>query len=53
MTGHQRWFVNKFQKYHLTTDHIERMEKIKAEEKKEAMRIKAGWSVETYASVDK
>ena len=38
MNGHQRWFVNKFQKYNLATEDQEKMEEIKRTEEKEARR---------------
>jgi len=50
MTGHQRWFVNKFQKYNLAND-LEVMDQIKKSEKKEALRTQPGWSKESYQGI--
>ena len=51
MNGHQRWFVNKFQKYNLATEDLETMDKIKQAEDKEALRTRPGYSKESYASI--
>lgn len=53
MNGHQRWFVNKFQKYNLFTENEKLMEPIKEAEKKEAKRIRAGYSEDMYRTFDK
>lgn len=50
MTGHQRYFVNKFQKYNLAND-LDVMDQIKHSEEKEARRIKPGWSKESYEGI--
>ena len=49
LDGHQRWFVNKFNKYNLDAETTDQLEE---DEKKEAKRIKAGYDEEeTYKSI--
>ena len=53
MNGHQRWFVNKFQKYNLFTENEKLMEPIEEAEEKEAYRIQAGYEEGAYKTFDK
>ena len=51
MSGHQRWFVSKFQKFNLSITDDAAMEKIKNSEQKEALRTRPGYSEQSYASI--
>jgi hypothetical protein len=51
MSGHQRWFVNKFQQYNLDLDAKEKMQPIIKAEEKEEERTRAGWSKENYTGI--
>jgi len=51
MSGHQRWFVSKFQKFNLTMEDDRAMEIIKRSEEKEALRTQPGHSLQSYASI--
>ena len=51
MSGHQRWFVSKFQKFNLSMEDDAAMDIIKQSEEKEALRTQPGHSFESYASI--
>ena len=51
MSGHQRWFVSKFQKFNLTMEDDAAMDIIAKGEEKEALRTQPGYSYESYASI--
>jgi hypothetical protein len=51
MSGHQRWFISKFQKFNLSKEDDKAMEIIKRKEEKEALRTRPGYSYEAYASI--
>ena len=52
MSRHQRWLINKSQRYNLAPEDPVKMEKIKQAEAKEARTIKSGYSWRTYASIE-
>ena len=51
MSGHQRWFVSKFQKFNLTMEDDVAMDIITRAEEKEALRTQPGYSYESYGSI--
>jgi len=52
MSRHQRWLVNKSQRFNLACDDQEKMVKIQKAEEKEARTIKPGYSWKTYSSIE-
>ena len=52
MSRHQRWLVNKFQRFNLAKRDPRRMEIIKEAELKEARTIKPGFSWKSYISIE-
>ena len=52
LSRHQRWLVNKSQRYNLAPEDPVKMAKILGAEEKEARTIKSGYSWRTYSSIE-
>ena len=52
MSRHQRWLVNKSQRFNLAPEDPDKMVKIEEAEAKEARTIKSGYSWKTYSSIE-
>ena len=52
MSRHQRWLVNKSQRFNLAPEDPDKMVHIQSAEAKEARTIKSGYSWRTYASIE-